>query len=83
VSRTPAASAARLKVTHPRWSIQRTEDGWQGERLLRRPGGRLGNLSVNVVAPTVPVLETLIMSFEDAGTGARTDGARAAGARVP
>ena len=82
MSRTPAAEAARLKIQHPRWTVERdTEGGWRATSALREPG-QLGRLSIGVAAPSVAVLETLIVSFDDARSNART-GARAAGARVP
>lgn len=78
MSRTPAAEAARLRLTYPLWSIARALDGpgWTAKRR---------GYSFSTGAPTTGTLEIMIGSFEtDLSTGRiPRNGARAAGARVP
>lgn len=79
MSRTPAAEAARLKLTYPLWAVRRHPDGpgW----IARRSG-----YSFSAGAPSPGTLEIMIMSFEGAlqtGRAIPPDGARAAGTRVP
>lgn len=80
MSRTPAAEAARLKLTYPLWDIGRAASGggWRAAR---------SGYTFSAGAPTTGALEIMIGSFESALASGRAkisrNGARAAGARVP
>jgi hypothetical protein len=59
MSRTPAAELARLKVTHPRWSIRRIEQGkGTGYTAHRREEHVAPNF---LYAPTLGELEAGLM----------------------
>ena len=82
MSRTPAAEAARLRLTYPLWLIERAGNGHVNGWRARRLG-----YTFSTGAPTTGALEIMITSFESALISGRSkippNGARAAGARVP